>query len=58
MDVNIYNDCISFFYGVREMMTGCNDMAENPCSYTNLDCTRIYKTNYVDIKVGDNDGET
>ena len=34
----------SFLYGVKEMMKGCNDMAENPCEYTNLDCTRYYKS--------------
>jgi len=33
----------SFLYGVNEMMRGCNDMAKNPCKYTNLDCTRYYK---------------
>jgi len=33
---------ISFMYGVREMMVSCNDMAENPCKYTDLDCKRYY----------------
>ena len=28
-----------FLYGVSEMLEGCNDMAENPCEYTDLDCS-------------------
>ena len=48
---------LSFMYGVKEMMAGCNDMAENPCSYTNLDCTIYYSQGSYDIKVGENDGE-
>lgn len=28
-----------FLYGVREMMEGCNDLAANPCKYTDLDCS-------------------
>ncbi len=34
----------SFIYGVQQMMEGCNDMAESPCKYTNLDCTRYDNT--------------
>jgi len=30
------------FYGVNEMMDSCNDMAKNPCKYTDLDCRRYY----------------
>ena len=38
----------SFLYGVKEMMRGCNEMAKNPCKYTNLDCTRYYReTSYM-----------
>ena len=47
---------LSFLYGVKEMMTGCNDMAKNPCAYTNLDCSRYYnEANYnpINIEVGD-----
>jgi len=36
---------LSFAYGVNEMMTGCNDMAENPCKYTDLDCSRYFNGN-------------
>jgi len=30
-----------FLFGVKQMLKGCNDMAENPCRYTNLDCSTI-----------------
>lgn len=29
----------SLLFGVNEMIEGCKDMAENPCDYTNLDCS-------------------
>ena len=33
---------LSFFYGVKQMMRSCNDLAENPCKYITLDCSRYY----------------
>ena len=29
----------AFLYGAKEMMGSCNDMAENPCSYFDVDCS-------------------
>ena len=34
---------LSFLYGVKQMMTDCNDMAKNPCDYTNLNCRDNYE---------------
>jgi len=28
-----------FLYGVSNLLEGCNDMAQNPCQYTDLDCS-------------------
>jgi len=30
---------LSFFVGVKEMIASCNDFAENPCDYIDLDCS-------------------
>ncbi len=30
-----------FLFGAKQIMSGCNDMADNPCKYTNLDCSTI-----------------
>ena len=51
---------LSFLYGVKQMNEGCREMAKNPCAYTNLDCTRVYKylDNYVQTEVGGNDVKT
>lgn len=38
---------LSLLYGVKEMMISCKDMAENPCKYTNLDCSILYNNNFV-----------
>ena len=28
------------FYGVNEMISSCKDMADNPCKYFKIDCSR------------------
>lgn len=48
------------FYGVNEMLTSCKDMANNPCNYFNLDCSRISKSidnlNNLQLVGGDKNG--
>jgi len=34
------------YFGLQEMLRGCNDMAENPCRYTNLNCQEISAGEY------------
>jgi len=41
---------LSFLYGVKEMLTGCSDLAENPCKYCRENPTNI---NFSLRKVGD-----
>ena len=49
---------LSFMYGVKEMMASCNDMAENPCKYFDLDFSRRIDDNFImnSIRAGENNG--
>jgi len=35
-----------FLYGFHEVTEGCKDLAENPCAYTNLDCSTSTGDNF------------
>lgn len=48
-----------FLQGVKNMMASCNDMADNPCKYTNLDCSLYYQYQNPDLDFGlDGVGDT
>lgn len=41
-----------FLYGAKEMLRSCNDMAENPCKYFDIDCTRYYNQQTYETGLG------
>ena len=34
------------YFGMKQMMVSCNDMAEDPCKYTNLNCQELSAGDY------------
>ena len=48
---------LSLLYGTIEMNRACLDMAENPCDFTNLDCSMDNQDNNFNFFEGDMYGE-